>query len=96
MPLLAKIDTGACVSVIPETVKRLLRLKPRGAIRLGNALSKSVAPYPRYSVNLAFAGWSFDIRPISRPRTDVLIGRDVLNQLVLNADGPSQVFELTA
>ncbi len=37
---------------------------------------------------------SFDVEVVSLPRDSILIGSDLLNQVVLRADGPSEVFEL--
>ena len=38
---------------------------------------------------------SFDVEMATQDRPYVLLGRDIINQFVLHADGPAEIFELT-
>jgi hypothetical protein len=92
----AKIDTGADISVIPEELRKELRLKPRGIIYTRGPFEKESKRCPTFyitlSINLSF---SFELEVISLHQKNFLIGRDLLNQIVLHANGPSEFFELT-
>ena len=92
----AKVDTGADISVIPEEVRKELRLLPRGVIWARGAFERELKPYPTFFVNLSINhSFSFELQVISSHREYFLIGRDLLNQIVLYANGPSEFFELT-
>lgn len=92
----AKIDTGADISVIPEDLRKELRLLPRGVIFARGAFDKEKTLRPSFFVTLSINRvFSFDLEVISSPRKYFLIGRDVLNQIVLYANGPLESFELT-
>lgn len=93
---IAKIDTGADISVIPEELRKELRLSPRGVIWARGTFDKEKKPYPTFFVTLSINdSFSFEIEVISSHREYILIGRDLLNQIVLYANGPSEFFELT-
>ncbi len=93
----AKIDTGADISVIPETLRSRLKLTPEGAVRIRSAFGGEGLELPTYYVTLSIPDCiTADVEVVCLPRKDCLIGRDMLNQMVMRADGPSREFELTA
>lgn len=92
----AKIDTGADISAIPDELRQELRLPPRGAVWIRGTLDKEPKAFPTFFVTLSINQlFSFELQVISLPRKYSLIGRDALNQIILHANGPSEVFELT-
>lgn len=92
----AKIDTGADISVIPEKLRKELNLPPRGVIFVRGVFDRKLKAHPSFFVTLSINhSFSFDLEVISSPRKYFLIGRDLLNQIILHADGPSELFELT-
>jgi len=92
----AKVDTGADISVIPEELRKEMRLLPRGYILARGAFDKELKLYPTFYITLSINhSFSFELQVISSPGKYFLIGRNLLNQIVLHADGPSEFFELT-
>ena len=92
----AKIDTGASLTVIPEELQKELRLPPREPVRVRSAFDAEGKIRPTFSVILSIShSFSFSLLVLSSPIEYCLIGRDVLNQIILNANGPSEFFELT-
>jgi predicted aspartyl protease len=91
----AKIDTGAGISVIPNSIRDKLGCQPMGQARVKGAFEADFHIEPTYYATLDLGeGPAFPVMVISCPREDVLIGRDILNRLILSADGPNRVFEL--
>ncbi len=92
----AKIDTGAEVTIIPDSVRRGLNLKARGRLRTKGPFDAGWQSRPTYNVHLSIKDCiSLEIKVLSAPRRHCLIGRDLLNRLVLHADGPAGEFELS-
>ena len=92
----AKIDSGADRSAIPDKIRETLNLKPRQAILTKGAFDKTAILRPMFLISIYIDNlFSFELQVLSRPSEYVLIGRDLLNQIVLHADGPSEFFELT-
>ncbi len=91
----AKIDTGASISVIPESLASALKLAPGGSVRIRGASTDGARDCPTFYVTLSIEGCiTVDTKVVCLPRRDCLIGRDILNQLVLHADGPAKEFEI--
>lgn len=91
----AKIDTGADISVIPLNVKKELRLPLRGYIPVHGAFDDVAQNKPTFFITLSINNhFTFDLEVIASNRENVLIGRDLLNQIILHANGPSEFFEL--
>lgn len=93
--VLAKIDTGACISIIPEAITERLRFQPGEEFLVKGMFD--VAPHVEltyYAILDLGEGLLFKVMVLSSPRDDVLLGRDILNRLRLHADGPHLVFEL--
>ncbi len=91
----AKIDTGASRSIIPESLRSKLQLPVRGAVSLRGILGGPSRPLPTHEVRLSIDhSFSFPLEVVSIPLANFLIGRDLLNQLVLTANGPEEFFKL--
>jgi len=90
----AKLDTGAALTILPEKVVDALVLSPKSeAIIYG--YDGIAAIRPLYYVNLKVAGHSLSsVRVSSSKRSDVLLGRDVLNHFVLTLNGKDLTFQL--
>jgi len=93
----AKVDTGADISVISEELRKELNLLPRGVVSAKGAFDEGFTPSPTYFVKLYINhSFSFELQVISLPTTKYfLIGRDLLNQIILHANGPAELFEIT-
>jgi hypothetical protein len=89
-----KIDTGSAVSLIPDTVRKHLGLLPHGEVNLIGAFDDKSKPYPTYWIEVEIDQYSFELEVASAPRKQFLIGRDLLNQLILHLEGPKQFFEI--
>lgn len=91
----AKVDTGADISVLPESIRRELRLPPRGFAQVRGIMDKKLKTVPTYSIIVYIAeSRPVEVEVISAMRRDFLMGRDVLNRFVLFADGPGLSFDL--
>ncbi len=86
----AKIDTGADLTAVP---RRLIeRFKPLAfntfRVRQTGRREQS------YLLEVVLEGRRYSVEAIGHDRPYVLVGRDILNQLTLIADGPGERFEL--
>lgn len=91
--ILAKIDTGADGSIIPEDLVQTLNLIDFDEI-VTVAFNGRLEKQPSYLIDLAVAGRTFtDLEVVAAPIPYLLLGRDVLNQLVTILNGPEQGFE---
>lgn len=84
----AVVDTGADCSVIPERTARVLRLPIVDMISV-QGFAGDGKPRPIYAARLRFDGHDMLARVIAFGR-EPLLGRDVLNLLILQLDGPGQ------
>lgn len=92
--LLAKIDTGADGTVIPKDVVEGLGLLDFDQL-LSVGFDGSLQVQTSYMIDLLLPGKIFtDIEVITAPLPYVLIGRDLLNQLVMTFDGPQLLFSI--
>lgn len=90
--VLAKIDTGADGTVIPKDVVQGLGLLNFDQI-LSIGFDGSTQIQTTYLIDILLPGKMFtDIEVITAPLPYVLIGRDLLNQLVITFDGPQLLF----
>ena len=86
------IDTGADISAIPEGMVKKLKLLPGGEIDIYGVFGKRECP--TYFISIYVNKAYFDIEVISYPGEHFIMGRDLLNQFLLIADGPKEIFEL--
>jgi predicted aspartyl protease len=90
----AKVDTGADVSTIPEAAVEALNLKPVDFVDVRG-------PFDDYKVVPTFLifvrledGREFRLNVVPNKTSIMLLGRDALNGVILNANGPKQVFTI--
>lgn len=92
--VLAKLDTAADGSIIPEDLVKSLELTTYDeilAISFDGGLQRRVS----YLIDLFFAGRVFtEIEVVSAPLPYLLLGRDVLNKIVIIFNGPQLTFEI--
>jgi len=92
--LQAKLDSGAAMSVLPQTAVTRLNLEPMGEV-LASGFDRKVTVLPTYDVTFEVEGYSIqDVEVTVSPRKDALLGRDVLNHFVITLDGKNLTFEL--
>lgn len=92
--VLAKLDTGADSSIIPLDVARTLTLQPFDQL-LSIAFDGQTSILESYLVELLIAGYLFvDLEVAAASLPYVLLGRDVLNELIVTMNGPLMFFEI--
>ncbi len=90
-----KVDTGADIVVVPSTVRQRFGIPVSTWTDSSGALGQKWTKIPIFYVRLRVAGgeWLNVLATESR-RDYVLLGRNVLNQFILTANGPAGWFEL--
>lgn len=89
----AKLDTGAAITILPESLAMALNLKPRSEVLVGGY--DGVGTWRNlYLVSLNIAEFSLPYEVVASPRDNILLGRDVLNHFILTLDGKAQTFEM--
>lgn len=90
----AKLDSGASMTVIPSSIVARWQLMPFSRVTV-RAYDGHVSTRPTYLVDLAIGKRRFTrVKVTLSPRTNVLLGRDVLNQLRITLDGPRQITKI--
>lgn len=90
----AELDTGADISVIPESLVADLRLTAKSSI-LMLGYDKTMAERETYLVDLEIAGYTlYAVRIVAVPRDTILLGRDILNHFIITLDGKALTFDL--
>jgi predicted aspartyl protease len=86
----ALVDTGADISVIGPGIAARLGLPLVGRIQVAGVNDEpEIVPLWRITFDTIFAG-RFDVDAIELGRTTI-IGRDILNRLLLHFDGPKKM-----
>jgi predicted aspartyl protease len=86
------LDTGADQTFIPLVTARELKLRRIGDVNVGDA-NGGWKSSPIYKADLTFGGLSFPALPVGGIEFPiVLIGRDILNDLLVTFDGPGLTF----
>ena len=89
-----KLDTGADLTVIPAVLVRDLSLSPKGRVWT-RGYDSTYSHRLVYYVRLLIEGFEIPIvRCVAANRSDVLVGRNVLNRFVATLDGKNLYFEL--
>jgi hypothetical protein len=92
--LLAKIDTAADQTIIPDSLVDIIDLEPQG-LAIAQPVDSMPRVYVTYLCDLIVAGRQFiDLEAAAAPVDYILLGRDVLNELFLTLDGPQLQFEI--
>jgi hypothetical protein len=82
------------MSVLPQAVVANLALEPTGDI-LASGYDRKPVLLPTYNVTFEIQDYTIqDVEVTVSPRNDVLLGRDVLNHLILTLNGKEQTFDL--
>jgi predicted aspartyl protease len=90
----AKLDTGAALTILPQALVDALALSPKGEATI-YGYDGMATVRPIYYVNLQVAGYNLSsVRVSTSKRSDVLLGRDVLNHFILTLNGKDLTFEL--
>ena len=89
----ALLDTGSEITAIPERYIERLRLYSVGQIKLTGIHSTKIGY--TYSLNLQLLTYKFtDVEVVSTPLEFAVVGREILNDLLLTLDGPSLTFSV--
>ena len=93
-----KIDTGSSMTAISGHLVKSLNLKPRSSTLVSGFSGDDVKEYTVYHVNIKINDLVYKhVRVISPShRTDVLVGRDLINLWQMKLDGQSLTGEFTS
>lgn len=94
-PLPAKVDTGADMTVIPRRLAAELGLTPfsRVLVQGFRGQPEATRTYPA-DVNVNGYAVEFVELILNETKDELLLGRDVLNELVLVLNGPASIVEV--
>lgn len=88
-----KIDTGADVTIIPQNVVDELKLFPAGEVEI-RGYEGNVSIKKTYWVTIIIEEYKVFVKVISSVRTHILIGRDILKELIVILNGKESIFEI--
>jgi predicted aspartyl protease len=96
-PLLAILDTGADITMVPKTYLAQLRAPVVSAGYLRSPWGER-QPVKIYELDVCIAGRLLpQVEVVADPQArDVLLGRDVLNTLNMQLDGPAKTVTVVA
>ncbi|HVX84257.1 MAG TPA: hypothetical protein VH253_05525 [Phycisphaerae bacterium] len=86
----AKLDTAADLSVLPRNCIKRLKLVAFNTLRIRQTGRQEWS----YLVEIVVEGRRYSVEAITHDRRYALIGRDILNEVKLIADGPREIFEI--
>lgn len=90
----AKIDSGASLTVIPDNLVSRWNLQTRRKIRVRGYDGYASERYT-YFADISVGSRRFETVEVTcSRRINILLGRDVLNQLRVMHDGPRQIVEI--
>ncbi|MGC8850507.1 MAG: retroviral-like aspartic protease family protein [Candidatus Bathyarchaeia archaeon] len=93
--LQGKLDTGADMTVIPESAIDRVGIIPAGRVYVSSFKGEEAVEYT-YFVDLSLLGYEFHmVEVIGARRRDALLGRDVLNAVKLTLDGKALNFSIS-
>ena len=88
------VDTGADITVVPETLVSHLQLIRQGDIQVGG-FDGVYRLHPVFLVDIQIGQIRFDlVEVIAAATNELILGRNVLNQLDLRLNGPHLVLEI--
>ncbi len=90
--LAALVDSGADLSVVPESVPRTLGLPSIGEITV-HGVGGAARRVPLYAAEVEGAGLRRIIEVVAIG-AEALIGRDLINELVVTLDGPRRLLRV--
>lgn len=90
-PVVMLIDTGAEVTLIPRDTAAQIGCRPVSAHTL-SGFDGSTGAYDEVFVKMVFLGKSFRGQYLTVDQPTGIIGRNILNYLVLTFDGPRQTW----
>ena len=89
-----KLDTGADLTAIPESLAAQLRLPIRGTM-VGRDYKGEITIHTTYSISLVVEDLRLDnLKVIATDRQDILLGCNVLNHFIVALDGKALTFEM--
>lgn len=92
--VLAKLDTAADGSIIPEDLIKSLELITYDEI-LAISFDGGLQRRASYLIDLLFVGRVFtELEVVAAPLPYLLLGRDVLNKVVIVFNGPQLTFDI--
>jgi len=94
IPKEALIDSGAFMTAVPEDFVDKLKILPARKIKGVKGYKGKGQSHSTYFVDVSFNGYAFYTEVMAVKRKNVLIGRDILNQLKLILDGKNLNFDI--
>lgn len=89
-----KLDTGAAISVLPAAIIAELGLTPQSDVWVAG-YDAQFLQLPAYFVTLEIAGCTIEmVKVTASPRSQMLLGRDVLSHFIATFDGKNLMFDL--
>jgi hypothetical protein len=89
------LDSGAEISVVPQSVVDALHLMPR-RVMLTQGYNGTQSQWAAYMVDLEIEGCPVsDVEVIALPRQDAILGRDVMNCFIVTLNGKELVCAVT-